>query len=240
MSASSASGSSRAMLRTRLNRAASCWKSADPVNPVSASSLRRASRGTTARHDGHGWVTARTFRTSWPRCSSTKRSRSSRNCCSRSIASGSVAAPRPPSSVAPRPAVPAPTCAAPSSASLCLIRLRPTSGRGKAAPRPAPRAPAADSSAPPCADSAAATRPPRSGRAASPVSSGRSTRIAKTPCACRRSPNGSRAPRGRSPARNRPTRVSSLSARATAAQVAPAAPSSSGPGWASAVTPTGR
>ena len=41
----------------------------------------------------------------------------------------------------------------------------------------------------------------------------------RMPCAWRRSPNGSRDPVGRSPARNRPTSVSSLSASDTAAHV---------------------
>ena len=41
------------------------------------------------------------------------------------------------------------------------------------------------------------------------------------PCACRRSPNGSREPVGRSPAANKPTSVSSLSASDTAAHVTP-------------------
>ena len=47
----------------------------------------------------------------------------------------------------------------------------------------------------------------------------RRARIRSMPCACRRSPNGSRDPVGRSPARNRPTSVSSLSASDTHAQV---------------------
>ena len=59
----------------------------------------------------------------------------------------------------------------------------------------------------------------------SPVSSGRSTRISTTPCAARRSPYGSREPVGLSPAANRPTIVSSLSASDTAAQVTAALPS---------------
>ena len=46
-----------------------------------------------------------------------------------------------------------------------------------------------------------------------------SSRIRMTPCAWRRSPNGSRDPVGRSPARNSPTSVSSLSASDTAAHV---------------------
>ena len=53
----------------------------------------------------------------------------------------------------------------------------------------------------------------------------RPSRIRRMPCACRRSPNGSRDPVGRSPARNRPTSVSSLSASDTHAHVTRAAPS---------------
>ena len=69
-------------------------------------------------------------------------------------------------------------------------------------------------------------------RTATPASGSASARIRRMPCAWRRSPNGSRDPVGRSPARNRPTSVSSLSASDTAAHVTRAAPSAAAVGAA--------